>query len=75
MFVFSILDLGRSAVDKENGIPIILNVLEIQNENSEEGAARLRVILCGFLLNLTNNCGMLLVEYNFDVSDINIIIV
>lgn len=53
-------DLGRSAVEKENGIPIILNVLEEQNVNTKEGSARMRVILCGFLLNLTNNCGMYL---------------
>ncbi|XP_005112444.1 rap1 GTPase-GDP dissociation stimulator 1 isoform X2 [Aplysia californica] len=52
-------DLGRSAVDKENGIPTILNMLSKQIENSEEGAARLRIIVCGFLLNLTNNCELL----------------
>ncbi|GFS18606.1 Rap1 GTPase-GDP dissociation stimulator 1-like [Elysia marginata] len=49
-------DLGRMAVDKENGMQSIIGVLSHQMNNKEEGSARLRVIVCGFLLNLTNDC-------------------
>ncbi|KAI8796868.1 rap1 GTPase-GDP dissociation stimulator 1-A, partial [Biomphalaria glabrata] len=49
-------DPGRLAVDKEDGITIIMKVLSNHLNNTQEGAARLRVIVCGFLLNLTNNC-------------------
>ncbi|GFO23481.1 rap1 GTPase-GDP dissociation stimulator 1 [Plakobranchus ocellatus] len=48
--------LGRMAVDKEKGVQTIVQVLSQQINNKEEGAARLRIIVCGFLLNLTNNC-------------------
>ncbi|KAH9502326.1 Rap1 GTPase-GDP dissociation stimulator 1-A [Bulinus truncatus] len=51
-------DQGRLAVDKEGGLTVIVNVLSSQIGNTVEGASRLRVILCGFLLNLTNNCGL-----------------
>ncbi|RUS80410.1 hypothetical protein EGW08_011822 [Elysia chlorotica] len=49
-------DLGRMAVDKEKGMQGIIEVLSQQINNKEEGSARLRVIVCGFLLNLTNDC-------------------
>ncbi|XP_055877372.1 rap1 GTPase-GDP dissociation stimulator 1-A-like isoform X4 [Biomphalaria glabrata] len=52
-------DPGRLAVDKEDGITIIMKVLSNHLNNTQEGAARLRVIVCGFLLNLTNNCDQL----------------
>lgn len=52
-------DQGRIAVDKNGGIPIILDVLSKQINSTEDGASRLRVIVCGFLLNLTNNCEQL----------------
>ncbi|CAG5130021.1 unnamed protein product [Candidula unifasciata] len=52
-------DAGRIAVDKEDGISVVLGVLSKQTANTEEGASRLRVIVCGFLLNLTNNCEIL----------------
>uniref|UniRef100_A0A2C9K185 Uncharacterized protein n=1 Tax=Biomphalaria glabrata TaxID=6526 RepID=A0A2C9K185_BIOGL len=56
-------DPGRLAVDKEDGITIIMKVLSNHLNNTQEGAARLRVIVCGFLLNLTNNCGKLFFMY------------
>ncbi|XP_059144115.1 rap1 GTPase-GDP dissociation stimulator 1-like isoform X2 [Physella acuta] len=52
-------DQARIAVEKEKSLPMILNVLSKQNNSTEDGASRLRIILCGFLLNLTNNCELL----------------
>jgi len=52
-------DIGRTAVDEADGIPVILGVLKHQMDGSAEGVARLRVIVVGFLLNLTNNCELL----------------
>ena len=50
-------DQARSAVDTEGGIASLVRVLREYAECKEEGADRLRVVACGFLLNLTNSNG------------------
>ncbi|XP_052235417.1 rap1 GTPase-GDP dissociation stimulator 1-like isoform X3 [Dreissena polymorpha] len=48
-------DLGRSAVEKYDGIKTLLSLLQAQLSSKHEGADKLRIIACGFLLNLTNS--------------------
>lgn len=47
-------DSGRHMVDSENGVEILLQLLRSQLDQSADGAARLRLVGCGFLLNLAN---------------------
>ncbi|KAK2186270.1 hypothetical protein NP493_207g02024 [Ridgeia piscesae] len=50
-------DSGRHMVDSENGVEILLQLLRSQLDQSADGAARLRLVGCGFLLNLANTQG------------------
>ncbi|XP_064612236.1 rap1 GTPase-GDP dissociation stimulator 1-B-like isoform X1 [Liolophura sinensis] len=47
-------DIGRNAVDSLDGVSELLELLKCQLTNEDKDADRLRVIACGFLLNLTN---------------------
>ncbi len=49
--------MGRNAIDEENGVLRLLDLLKCQLDNPAEEAARLRMVACGFLLNLTNTHG------------------
>ncbi|KAK7475192.1 hypothetical protein BaRGS_00033593 [Batillaria attramentaria] len=55
-------DVGRTAVNEGDGISKLLELLQKNITNTQDGAAKLRVIACGFILNLTNECGQLLVK-------------
>ncbi|KAL4239957.1 Rap1 GTPase-GDP dissociation stimulator 1 [Mactra antiquata] len=48
-------DVGRGVVDENNGISILLNLLQSLLSNTNDGADKLRTIACGFLLNVTNS--------------------
>lgn len=50
-------DLGRSAVEKCDGIKTLLSLLQALLSSKHDGAEKLRTIACGFLLNLTNSNG------------------
>nr|XP_034313658.1 rap1 GTPase-GDP dissociation stimulator 1-B isoform X2 [Crassostrea gigas] len=47
-------DIGRNAVDENDGILLLLKLLREHVKSTEDGADRLRTIACGFLLNVTN---------------------
>ncbi|KAL8600638.1 hypothetical protein ACOMHN_030294 [Nucella lapillus] len=49
-------DLGRRAVDEGDGLGTCLQLIASYTKKEEEGAARVRVLACGFILNLTNEC-------------------
>ena len=44
-------------VDQANGIQKLLQVMKTYLGRSGEGTNKLRIVLCGFLLNLTNTHG------------------
>lgn len=52
-------DEGRKAVDDGDGIPTCLQLIQTYTLKTEDGAARTRVLACGFILNLTNECDWL----------------
>ncbi|XP_076458299.1 rap1 GTPase-GDP dissociation stimulator 1-B-like isoform X2 [Babylonia areolata] len=49
-------DLGRQAVDEGEGVGTCLQLISAYTKKEEEEAARVRVLACGFVLNLTNEC-------------------
>lgn len=52
-------DVGRTAVNTGDGMVTLLSLLRHNLTSTQEGASRLRVIACGFILNLTNECELL----------------
>ena len=56
-FLFS--DVGRSEVDEHDGVARLIDLLKSHLRSSADGSDRLRMIACGFLLNLTNTNGQL----------------
>jgi hypothetical protein len=52
-------DIGRAKVDEDDGISILLMLLNSLLGNTKSGTDKLRTIACGFLLNLTNSNGEL----------------
>ncbi|XP_060551393.1 rap1 GTPase-GDP dissociation stimulator 1-like isoform X2 [Ruditapes philippinarum] len=48
-------DIGRAKVDEDDGISILLTLLNSLLGNTKSGTDKLRTIACGFLLNLTNS--------------------
>ncbi|XP_025092007.1 rap1 GTPase-GDP dissociation stimulator 1-like isoform X2 [Pomacea canaliculata] len=49
-------DEGRAAVNEGGGMAALLSLLQRYISSTEDGACKLRVIACGFILNLTNEC-------------------
>lgn len=49
--------MGREEVDRHNGLTSLINLMKAQLNSSQDGAPKLRMVLCGFLLNLTNTHG------------------
>lgn len=53
----AVADEGRAAVNEGGGMAALLSLLQRYISSTEDGAGKLRVIACGFILNLTNECG------------------
>ena len=51
-------DMGREEVDRNNGLHSLIELMKSQLNSTQDGSAKLRMVLCGFLLNLTNTHGM-----------------
>ncbi|XP_021361623.1 rap1 GTPase-GDP dissociation stimulator 1-like isoform X1 [Mizuhopecten yessoensis] len=47
-------DEGREAIDQENGLPVLLDLMRSYLKNEDPAASRLRLTACGYLLNVTN---------------------
>ena len=56
-FSHIIVDMGREEVDRNNGLHSLLELMKTQLNSTDDGCAKLRMVLCGFLLNLTNTHG------------------
>jgi hypothetical protein len=53
----AVADEGRKAVDEGDGIATCLQLLQTYTHKTDDGSDRTRVLACGFILNLTNECG------------------
>ena len=53
-------DRGRDAVDERGGVQNLLAVMKNFLGKTEQGSNKLRIVACGFLLNLTNTHGNIL---------------
>ena len=53
-------------VDQMDGVSRLIGLLKTYEDSSADGADRLRMVACGFLLNLTNTHGEL--RLNEDIS-------
>ena len=49
--------MGREEVDRHNGLVTLVDLMKNHLDSSVDGASKLRMVLCGFLLNLTNTHG------------------
>ena len=49
--------MGREEVDRNNGLHSLIELMKAQLNSAQDGSAKLRIVMCGFLLNLTNTHG------------------